>query len=138
MSSELSNSPDIYFLRGIIYLYSDNCDKAKKMFAEGIRLDPDDEKCKSAFRNVKKLEQEKEKGKTKMIQYLFKNYIGNEAIKKGNAQEALNHYEEALKCDPLNKTINAILYSNRALGKLVNEFRYLNFNKYSFYEIKQK
>lgn len=62
MSSELTNTPDIYFLRGIIYLYSDNCERAKKMFSEGLRLDPDDEKCKSALRGVKKLEQLKEKG----------------------------------------------------------------------------
>ena len=62
MSSELSNSPDIYFLRGIIYLYSDNCEKAKRMFTEGLRYDPDDQKCKSALKNVKKLEQLKEKG----------------------------------------------------------------------------
>lgn len=35
----------------------------------------------------------------------------------GKPQEAVQMYEEALKCDPLNKTINSILYSNRALGK---------------------
>ena len=46
----------------------------------------------------------------------FNSIIGNEAIKKGNPQEALQMYDEALKCDPLNKTINSILYSNRALG----------------------
>lgn len=62
MSSELANTPDIFFLRGIIYLYNDNTDKAKKMFTEGLRLDPDDQKCKNALRNVKKLEQLKEKG----------------------------------------------------------------------------
>ena len=62
MSHELGNTPDIYFLRGIIYLYNDNIDKAKKMFAEGCRLDPDDDKCKNALKNVKKLETLKEKG----------------------------------------------------------------------------
>jgi Tfp pilus assembly protein PilF len=62
MSSELSNSPDIYFLRGIIYLYNDNIDRAKKMFTEGLRFDPDDEKCHNALKNVKKLEHLKEKG----------------------------------------------------------------------------
>lgn len=102
LGNELGNNPDIYFLRGIIYLYSDNCDHAKKMFTEGLRLDPDDEKCKAALRNVKKLENLKQKG--------------NDAIKNNNLQEALQSYDEALKCDPLNKTINAILYSNRALA----------------------
>lgn len=43
-------------------------------------------------------------------------FIGNEAIKNGKPQEAVQMYDEALKCDPLNKTINSILYSNRALG----------------------
>ncbi len=66
MSSELSNTPDLFFLRGIIYLYSDNLVKAKQMFSEGIRLDPDDSKCKLALKNVKKLEELKEKGKFKI------------------------------------------------------------------------
>ena len=59
---QMSHTPDIYFLRGIIYLYNDNTDKAKKMFAEGCRLDPDNDKCKNALKNVKKLETLKEKG----------------------------------------------------------------------------
>lgn len=118
MSSELSNSPDIYFLRGIIYLYNDNIDRAKKMFTEGLRFDPDDEKCHNALKNVKKLEHLKEKG--------------NEAIKRGDAQAAVSSYNEALKCDPLNKTINSILYSNRALAFMKmnkNEEALLDCNK---------
>lgn len=63
VSEELGHTPDIFFLRGIIYLYNDNTEKAKKMFQEGLRLDPDDEKCKNLLKNVKKLENFKEKGR---------------------------------------------------------------------------
>ena len=69
MSSDLSNNSDLYFLRGIIYLYSDNLSRAKQMFTEGIRLDPDDSKCKTALRNLKKLEELKEKGKILIINF---------------------------------------------------------------------
>lgn len=55
----------------------------------------------------------------------------------GKPQEAVQMYEEALKCDPLNKTINSILYSNRALGKniknnqknIICEIAFMKLNK---------
>lgn len=62
MIKELGNTPEINFLRGISALYSNNTEDAKKMFLEGCKLDPDNEKCKTALKNVKKLESLKEKG----------------------------------------------------------------------------
>jgi hypothetical protein len=34
------NTPEFYYLKGIIELYNGDSVKAKKYFAEGMRLDP--------------------------------------------------------------------------------------------------
>jgi DnaJ family protein C protein 7 len=34
------NTPDFYYLKGIIELYSGDSTKAKKYFSDGMRLDP--------------------------------------------------------------------------------------------------
>jgi DnaJ family protein C protein 7 len=41
-----TNDPDIYYLKGIIELYSGDSAKAKNHFANGLQLDPDHAKCK--------------------------------------------------------------------------------------------
>lgn len=63
---------------------------------------------------------------------LNKKKKGNEAIKSNKHQEAIQIYDEALKCDPLNKTINSILCSNKALALMKlnkNEEALLECNK---------
>jgi len=54
------HSPDFWYLKGIIELYSGESGRAKKFFTEGLRLDPDHKKCKLALYNAKKCEQLKE------------------------------------------------------------------------------
>lgn len=41
---------------------------------------------------------------------------GNDEIKKKNYEKAIEIYSDALKIDPLNKKLNSVVYSNRALG----------------------
>jgi DnaJ family protein C protein 7 len=57
-----SAGADAFYLRGIIELYSGDSAKAKKMFQEGMRLDPDNTKCRLALNRAKKSEQYKERG----------------------------------------------------------------------------
>lgn len=55
-------SPDFWYLKGIIELYGGESGRAKKFFAEGMRLDPDHKKCRLALNTAKKCEQLKEEG----------------------------------------------------------------------------
>lgn len=57
-----SSGPDGYYLKGIIELYGGDSSKAKKLFQEGMRLDPDNTKCRLALNRAKKSEQLKEQG----------------------------------------------------------------------------
>jgi DnaJ family protein C protein 7 len=54
--------PDGFYLKGIIELYGGDSAKAKKMFQEGMRQDPDNNKCRLALNKAKKSEQLKEQG----------------------------------------------------------------------------
>ena len=56
------NTPDFYYLKGIIELYSGDSAKAKKHFADGMRLDPENTKCHKALNKAKKCETFKEEG----------------------------------------------------------------------------
>lgn len=57
----VSNSnPDFWYLKGIIELYGGESARAKKFFVEGMRLDPDNNKCRLALNKAKKCEQLKE------------------------------------------------------------------------------
>lgn len=96
-----SSGPDSYYLKGIIELYGGDSAKAKKLFQEGMRLDPDNKKCRISLDKAKKSEQYKERG--------------NDLIKENKYAEAAEQYTEALKLDPANKKLNSIVYSNRAL-----------------------
>jgi len=46
-------------------------------------------------------------------------YPGNDEFHNGKYTDAIATYTEAIKLDPSNKMMNSILYSNRALGKMV-------------------
>ena len=95
------NTPDICYLKGIIELYSGDSSKAKKHFADGMKLDPENAKCHRALNKAKRCESYKEEG--------------NELIKQQKWKQAEEKYTEALNLDPFNKKLNAIIYSNRAL-----------------------
>ena len=92
---------DGYYLNGIIELYGGDSAKAKKLFQEGMRMDPDNTKCRLALNRAKKSEQYKERG--------------NDLIKDGKFEEAAKEYTEALAVDPANRKLNSVVYSNRAL-----------------------
>ncbi|EGR31789.1 hypothetical protein IMG5_101980, partial [Ichthyophthirius multifiliis] len=94
--------PDLCYLQGICELYNGNTDKAKTLFKNGMTLDPDNTKCRTALKKAQRAEQLKEQG--------------NEAIKQENYDESIRHYDEALQIDPNNKKLNAVLRSNRALA----------------------
>lgn len=92
---------DGYYLNGIIELYGGDSAKAKKLFQEGMRMDPDNQKCRVALNKAKKSEQYKERG--------------NDFIKENKYEEAEKEYTEALAVDPANRKLNSVVYSNRAL-----------------------
>lgn len=45
--------PDTWYLKGIIELYGGDSSRAKKFFGEGMRLDPDNTKCRLALVKAK-------------------------------------------------------------------------------------
>jgi DnaJ family protein C protein 7 len=49
-----SSNPDFWYLKGIIELYDGETLRAKKLFAEGMRLDPDNAKCRVVLSKTKK------------------------------------------------------------------------------------
>ncbi|XP_019618060.1 PREDICTED: dentin sialophosphoprotein-like isoform X2 [Branchiostoma belcheri] len=99
---------DAMYVRGLCLYYQDNLDKAFAHFQQVLRLSPDHEKAKVAFRKAKSLRAKKEEG--------------NSAFKAGRYQEAYDLYSEALRIDPHNVFINSKLYNNRAtVGAKVNK-----------------
>lgn len=68
---------------------------------EGMRLDPDNKKCRLALNKAKQCEKLKQQG--------------NQALKQANYEQAQAKYTEALNLDPFNKKLNAVIFSNRAL-----------------------
>ncbi len=51
-----TNNPDTWYLKGIIELYSGESGRAKKFFSEGMRLDPDHNKCRLSLNKAKSCE----------------------------------------------------------------------------------
>nr|XP_053632479.1 uncharacterized protein LOC128688606 [Cherax quadricarinatus] len=104
-----SGNADAIYVRGMCLYYQDNPEAAFNHFQHVLRLAPDHQKARDVYKKAKLLKQKKEEG--------------NEAFKKGNFQEALNLYTEALAIDPLNKHTNAKLYFNRAtVGFKLNKY----------------
>lgn len=95
------NTPEFYYLKGIICLYNGDSVKAKTFFSDGLRLDPENIKCQRALNKAKRCETYKQQG--------------NDLIKQHKHREAIAKYSEALNLDPYNKKLNSIIYSNRAL-----------------------
>ncbi|KAL4715100.1 hypothetical protein ACJJTC_012147 [Scirpophaga incertulas] len=88
------------YVRGLCLYFEDKDEQAFKHFQQVLRLAPDHKKAIEVYKRAKLLKQKKEEG--------------NEAFKMGRWQQALNLYNEALKVDPVNKTVNAKLYFNKA------------------------
>lgn len=97
----IGNVPDLYYLKGLLELYEGNTERAKKILLDGMKLDPDNKKCREALKKARKCEELKDKG--------------NEHLKAQAYDEALKAYNEALELDPHNPKMNAILYANRGL-----------------------
>jgi DnaJ family protein C protein 7 len=66
------NTPEFYYLKGIIELYNGDSEKAKKCFSDGMRLDPENTKCQRALNKAKKCEQYKEQGNELIKQNKYK------------------------------------------------------------------
>ncbi len=58
--SATAQHPDYWYLKGIIELYGGDSGRAKKFFMEGMRLDPDNNKCRLALNKSKNCERLKE------------------------------------------------------------------------------
>ena len=91
---------DAIYVRGMCLYYQDNTEKAFQHFQRVLQYSPDHAKAKVFYKKAKSLQTKKESG--------------NQAFKTGKWQEAYDLYTEALSIDPNNKTINAILFCNRA------------------------
>lgn len=48
-SDSIANA-DAYYIKGIIELYSGNSERANKLFRKGMELDPDNSKCRNAWK----------------------------------------------------------------------------------------
>jgi len=91
---------DAMFVRGLCLYYEDNVDKAFLHFQQVLKMAPDHQKAKEAWRKAKTLKWKKEEG--------------NNAFKAGKLDEAYKLYSDALLIDPCNRGTNAKLYFNRA------------------------
>ncbi len=60
ISIATTQHPDTWYLKGIIELYGGDSARAKKFFMEGMRLDPDNNKCRLALNKAKSCEKLKE------------------------------------------------------------------------------
>lgn len=97
-----SRNPDYLYSRGVACFYNGNPEMAKKMFQEGLKIDPDHKKCLASFKTMKKVEELKEQGNT--------------AFKSGAFQDAVDAYTKALDMDLENKNLASIILANRALA----------------------
>lgn len=103
LQSEHGSTPDVYYLKSIIDLYNGNSERAKKILLDGMRIDPDNKKCRELLKLVRRCEELKDKG--------------NQLLQGLKYQEAYECYNEALQVDPFNKRLNSIIYANRGLVK---------------------
>merc|ERR1712226_38028 len=94
------NNADAIYVRGLCLYYQDNVQKAFQHFQQVLRLAPDHQRARTAYRNAKLLNQKKEEG--------------NEAFRTGKLTKAYDVYSEALAIDPNNVFVNSKLYCNRA------------------------
>ncbi|KAK6166594.1 hypothetical protein SNE40_023249 [Patella caerulea] len=107
-SEELANNillcdnmcADATYVRGLCLYYRDNLPKAFQHFQKVLRLAPDHQRARLAYKKAKQLTSKKEEG--------------NDAFRSGKYQDAHDLYSEALSIDPFNKSTNSKLFCNRA------------------------
>jgi DnaJ family protein C protein 7 len=98
------NNLHLLRLRGTVFYYTGSIALAVKHFQQILKSDPDNVKVGKLFRLVKKLESTKA--------------AGNEAFARGQNQEAIKIYSDALALDEKNDNYNCTLYGNRAAAKV--------------------
>ncbi|ESO86302.1 hypothetical protein LOTGIDRAFT_195247, partial [Lottia gigantea] len=107
-SEELANmilfsdnlNADATYVRGLCLYFRDNLEKAYTHFQQVLRLAPDHQRARLAYKKAKQLQGKKEEG--------------NVAFRAGQYQQAYDLYTTALSIDQYNKSTNSKLYCNRA------------------------
>ena len=89
-----------HYLQALVARYKNAFEEAKRYLQASIRLDPDNDLLKSAFKLIRNIEETKQKADS-----LFKQSKFNEAIEK---------YDEVLQLDPHNCLYNSVILSNKA------------------------
>ena len=100
MIREQGRSAEVFYYKGLLSLSQGNLDTAKKLYKQGLQCDPDDERIKKAFKNVRRVENVRQ--------------AGNTLYKAGEYQEAYDKYTEGLELEKCSEQMNSVLYSNRA------------------------
>ncbi|CAF0728958.1 unnamed protein product [Brachionus calyciflorus] len=93
-------NPDALYVRGMCLYYQDNSEKAFQHFQRVLQYAPEHDKARVFYKKAKQLQSKKD--------------LGNQAFKAGKWQEAYDLYSECLTLDANNKSLNSILYYNRA------------------------
>eukprot|EP00475_Leptophrys_vorax_P009230 TRINITY_DN1609_c0_g1_i1.p1 TRINITY_DN1609_c0_g1~~TRINITY_DN1609_c0_g1_i1.p1 ORF type:complete len:304 (-),score=88.36 TRINITY_DN1609_c0_g1_i1:38-949(-) len=83
-----------------LYYYENKFPNAIKYLQAATSLDPDNKKCVSLFKIIKKADRLKSQG--------------NDEFKAGNAQAAVDAYTQAINLDPKNRAFRCVLLCNRA------------------------
>jgi DnaJ homolog subfamily C member 7 len=105
LRGENAQRPDILYVRAMAMYQMQDIERAVKIWSEVLKMDPDFEQAKVAFKAAKKLERTKEEGNTH--------------FRRGNYAEAVTSYTAALALTPrhFNK-YSATLCSNRAAARM--------------------
>ncbi|EEB09188.1 DNAJ/TPR domain-containing protein DNAJC7 family protein [Schizosaccharomyces japonicus yFS275] len=97
---ENSRNVEALVIRGLVFYYTGESQKALTHFQEALKLDPDSSTARKFFKLIRSLESTKSQG--------------NASFKAGDYEKAYQLYTNALEIDPENKDTNAKLYMNRA------------------------
>uniref|UniRef100_A0A1I8IHC9 J domain-containing protein n=2 Tax=Macrostomum lignano TaxID=282301 RepID=A0A1I8IHC9_9PLAT len=95
---------ELLLLRGLSLYYQEMHEKAQQHFAQALKMNPDCEKAKAAFKRSKRLAAAKDEA--------------NSLIKERNYEAACTAYTNALLIDPKHDAYNAKVHCNRALSLL--------------------
>lgn len=87
-------------LRAIALFRNNNVPSAVKHMQTVLRSDPDNDHCSKLFKLFRSIPRLKE--------------AANIAVKNGDLEDAIAKYSECLASDPINHTLNSIIYANRA------------------------
>jgi tetratricopeptide (TPR) repeat protein len=66
LQRELGSNPNYLYAKGLALCYAGKTDNAKKVWAEGMRMDPDHKDCKAAIKRINKQEDAKQAGNDKI------------------------------------------------------------------------